>query len=65
MVKTAAEEKEKEEQEQEEEQETCPFFVHDISVDLKKQFKMTCLANEITMKEGLIEALKMFIEKNG
>jgi len=47
-----------------EEKSTRAFMVHDLDSELIKQFKINCMKRDLTMKEGLIDALTDWNRKN-
>jgi hypothetical protein len=42
-------------------EDTCVFMVHGVPEDLKRQFKIKCVEQGITMREGCIQALQFYL----
>ncbi len=46
------------------EEETKAVMIHDLNVSLYRKVKMICVGKGITIREGVEEALKLFLEAN-
>ncbi len=47
-----------------EKKETKAVMIHDLNVELYRKVKMVCVGKGITVREGIEDALKLFLENN-